>query len=148
MIIMLDSTISFFKSIWLWCNSRERWVSTPHIPDKKIYLADRFYRNFKERFDWNLNDSLLQKLTSKSRKQVKDLFDSQISKYLLYNNDFKVIVIGLLSLKRKAEIWHIFRFSACQRKCLPNSERLQYIIFMPEWLIQYWHPILKQQKIY
>ena len=49
----------FFNSIWLWCNSTERWVSTSHIPDKKIDLADRFYRNFKERVDWNLNDSVL-----------------------------------------------------------------------------------------
>lgn len=35
---------------------------------------------------------------------------------MLYNNDYKVIVIGLLSLKRKAEICYIFSFFSLLKK--------------------------------
>ena len=70
------------KYIWLWCISRNIWLSATHIPGSDNEVADLYSRNFRENSEWLLRKDLFLLICDHLRIPNIDLFASRLNKQI------------------------------------------------------------------
>ena len=100
------------KELWVWCTSKNIWVSTAHIRGTQTNEVEIFSRNFNETIEWKLGTHLFQKISSVFGNHTLDLFDSwiihQIDRYIFWKPDLQDLAIDICSIKWNTEFYYIF----------------------------------------
>ena len=76
------------KDIWVWCLTRDIWLSVFHIPGKTNYIADRLSRTLNDDMEWELSQEVFQMVQNQFDPLDIDLFASKdnynLDKYVSY----------------------------------------------------------------
>ena len=70
---------SVAKEIWLFCITRQIWISAAYIPGKKNIQADKESRVFHDNKEWMFRPDLFQLLTTIWGEPSIDLFASRLN---------------------------------------------------------------------
>jgi len=99
------SIVSLLKEtqeIWLWCNSRNIFISSVHIAGKNNITADYMSRNFSDSTEWKLNESTFTNICANLFYPDVDLFASilnkQLNKYVSWFPDPKAVTPDAFSI--------------------------------------------------
>ena len=82
------------RCIWLWCITRNIWLSAIHIPRSENEVADFYSRNFRENTEWSLRKDLFSLICSHFGVPDIDLFASrlkQIKNYVSWYPDLHAL---------------------------------------------------------
>ena len=133
------------KRLWLWCVSRNIWISAAHIAGKSNQQADLESRQNKTETEWMLNrDSLSHALTQLNFRPEIDLFasrlNSQFTHYVVYRPDPGAVAIDAFSLD-----WSTLKFYAFPPfSVIPavlkkiRDDKAMGVCVLPNWPTQVW----------
>ena len=142
------------KKLWLWCISRNIWISAAHIAGKSNQQADLESRQNKTETEWMLNKNSF----SCALHQLKfspeiDLFASrlnaQLTQYIAYRPDPGRVAIDAFSFD-----WFTLNFYAFPPfSVIPavlkrlRNDKATGICVLPNWPTQAWFPLAMKMAI-
>lgn len=142
------------KQLWLWCVSRNIWISTAHIAGKSNEQADLESRHNEMEAEWMLNKiSLSRALTQLNFLPEIDLFASrlnaQFTHYVAYRPDPGGVAINDFSL-----VWSTLNFYAFPPfSVIPavlkkiRDDKATGVCVLPNWPTQAWFPLAMKMAI-
>ena len=134
------------KEIWLWCKSRDIWISAAFIPGKENKVADECSRVFNESIEWMLNPSIFSVIVDTWYCPDIDLFatrlNKQIERYISWRPDPFAEKIDAFSCTWNPESYYIFPpFSIISKViCKIQQDGTRGILVLPDWPSQHWYP--------
>ena len=141
---------SLSKEIWLWCCSREVWISAAFIAGKENKVADHNSRCFNEGTEWQLNPAIFTKIIKDFYKPDIDLFASRINKqlerYVSWKPDPEAEAVDAFCLNWSTKTYYIFPpFSMISKVAAKiRKDKASGILVIPDWPSQHWYPLVKE----
>ena len=146
------SIISLFlqaKSIWLWCEERNIFITAVHIMGKTNTTADFMSRHFSDSTEWKLNEKVFDKVCKVLFLPDIDLFASrlnkQLTKYVSWFPEPKAVASDAFSISWSDLNPYIFPPFSLLSKVLQKIKDYQVrqaILIVPMWTSQPWYPSL------
>ena len=142
-----DALNALAKEVWLWCISRNIWISAAHIAGKSNERADLESRQNKTETEWMLNKSILSGALMQFEFTPEiDLFASrlnaQFTRYVAYGPDPGASAIDAFSIDWSNLNFYAFPpFSvipAVLKKI--REDKATGICVLPHWPTQAWFP--------
>lgn len=142
------------REIWNWALHRNIWLSSAHIPGKNNCQADFESRNFKEEYEWKLDENTYLRATHKLQfKPEIDLFASrmnyQISKYVSWRPEPEAYAVDAFSISWKNQKIYCFPpFSiipAVLQKM--HTDKATGIVVVPNWPTQPFYATLMKMLV-
>ena len=137
------------KQIWSWCEQREIWLFTTHVPGILNVEADFESRNFSENTEWMLNPSIFQEIVHEWGTPAIDLFASrhnnQLHKYVSWVPDpFAMFYDAFSQNWNKFSFVYVFPPFRLLTRTLQKirAEKVTAIVVAPDWPAQPWFPII------
>lgn len=142
------------KEIWLFCISRDIWISAAYIPGKENVIADKESRKINLDMEWKIHSEILkQALKNLEFKPNYDLFASrnnyQFKPFASFKADPESEVVDSLSIS-----WKGIQFYAFPPFCLIprvlqkiRVDQATGVIVVPNWKNQAWYPLLGKMLI-
>lgn len=139
------------KKLWEWSISRDIWVSAVHIPGKTNVDADEQSREFYDKHEWSVNNTVFQDIKVQFPDLNIDLFASRlnhkIEAYCSWRPDPYSSFIDAFSINWQDYKFYAFPPFSLVTRCLQKiiKEKSQGILIVPLWPNQPWFPLLLQQ---
>ena len=70
------------KQVWMWCMTRNIWISASRLPGHLNLLADHESRNFNLDTEWSLDPKVFKQISKRFGDMDIDLFASRLNKKL------------------------------------------------------------------
>ena len=138
------------RDIWLWCKSRNIWITIAFVPGKLNIEADVASRKFKENTEWMLNTNVFNSIIEEFGQPEIDLFASstnrQVDKYVSWKPDPEALVIDAFTIEWKEHFFYIFPPFSILGRVLAKilQEKTKCILITPDWPTQPWYPIMNK----
>ena len=132
------------NTIWTWALQKRIWLSASHIPGKLNVTADYNSRNFNDRTEWSLHQSVFDRLVEIWGPVELDLFATRLnakcSKFVSWNKDPYAFYVDAFSRSWQDTNNYIFPPFSVIAKCLQKlrQDGAQAIIIIPLWTTQPW----------
>jgi len=136
---------SVAKEIWLFCITREIWLSAAHIPGKDNIQADKESRVFNDNKEWMLRPDIFQHVTKLWGEPTIDLFASrlnaQVACYASWRPDPGATYVDAFSISWENQFFYAFPPFSLIARCLQkiSMEKAEGIIIVPVWPTQPWY---------
>lgn len=136
---------SVAKDIWLFCITRQIWVSAAYIPGKENIQADKESRVFYDNKEWMLRPDLFQLLTKIWGEPSIDLFASrlnaQVPCYASWRPDPDAAYVDAFSISWKKQFFYAFPPFSLIARCLQKiaMEEAEGLMIVPFWPTQPWY---------
>ena len=141
------------REVWLWCISREIYLTAAHIPGKENIQADQASRLFNDRTEWKLDKSVFTKLLTVFGKPEIDMFASrlnhQLPSYVAWIPDPDAMAVDAFTQNWAEHHLYIFPpFSVIPHVLqMIEQDQAQAIVVAPLWPTQSWFPKLTKLLI-
>ena len=141
------------KDIWLWCKSRNIWITIAFVPGKLNTEADKASRKFKENTEWMLNTNVFNSIVEDFGRPEIDLFASsenkQIEKYISWKPEPEALAIDAFTVEWKEQFFYIFPpFSIIGRVVEKiQQDQTRCILITPDWPTQAWYPAVNRLAV-
>ena len=136
---------SVAKDIWLFCITRQIWISAAYIPGKENIQADKESRVFYDNKEWMLRPDLFQLLTKIWGEPSIDLFASrlnaQVPCYASWRPDPDATYVDAFSISWKKQFFYAFPPFSLIARCLQKiaMEEAEGLMIVPFWPTQPWY---------
>lgn len=140
---------SLANDIWLWCKTRNLWITARHIPGVKNSLADFKSRNFNDNLEWSLRQDIYDDIVDKWGHPEVDLFASRINhktkRYVSLEPDPNSIAVDAFAVNW-SDLGLCYAFPPFNmigkvlQKCA--REKAQLVLIVPNWPTQHWFPMV------
>ena len=137
------------RQIWSWAIENSVWVQVTHIPGLLNVEADWASRNFNERTEWELNQSVFDQINAELGPCYIDLMATNLNKklarYVSWFPDPGSFHVDAFTLNWK-ELNRCYCFPPF--RMIPRilqkirMERVEMVLVVPEWPTQTWFPQL------
>lgn len=127
--------------IWLWCKSRNIWLSATHVPGI-ANEADFNSRNFNENVEWKLNSDIFSIIVQKFGLPQLDMFasrlNSQLDRYVSWKPDPDAEAIDAFSVNWSGKYIYCFPpFSLMGRLVQKvRQDQADVLLVAPLWVTQ------------
>ena len=143
------------REIWFWCMERDLWISTAHIAGVLNISADEASRKFNDDIEWQLNDTIFDRIHSELGPCDIDLFAStynhKLPVYCSWKPDPNCNYVDAFSITWKQfHKPYIFAPFSLVGKVMQKiiAENLQHaLLVVPVWNTQHWFPLVSRQRI-
>ena len=135
-------------NIWLWCITRDIWLSAAHLPGKRNTAADKVSRHFYDNTEWKLDPNIYVSITQALGTPSIDLFASRLNfhtkPYIAWHPDPGAVAIDAFSADRGAHQFYAFPpFNLIDRVLQKvENDQASGILIVPQWTTQPWFPVL------
>ena len=133
------------RKIWLWCQSRNVWLSAAYITSADNVVADKMSRISHNNSEWTLNDNVFGKICKIFGKPSLDLFASRLNfkckRYISWQPDPFAEAVDAFSLDwGKEDLLYIFPPFCVIHKVLQkiDFDKADAIVIVPKWTTQPW----------
>lgn len=141
------------KEIWLWCISKQIWLTSAHIPGRENVEADKECRVFSDNKECMLRPGLFQRITEIWGKPSIDLFASRmnhkVAQYASWKPDPGATFIDAFSITWSAQFFYAFPPFSLIACCLQKIETdlAEGLMIVPMWPTQPWYSKLLQMLV-
>lgn len=139
---------SLARKIWMWCMSKEIWLSAAHIPGVQNGQADKISRTDHNNTEWQLDGRLFNWLVEQWGRPEIDLFASrlncQLDAYVSWKPDPFAVAIDAFSITwdKYGYIFPPFSLISKILQKVIEDETKKLIMIVPFWTTQPWFPKL------
>lgn len=133
------------KKIWLWCISKQIWLSCSHLPGKQNILADSLSRLTESNStEWSLRQDVFSRISAVFGKPHIDLFASSLNfkviKFASWKADPNAFVIDAFTCNWSDHFFYAFPPFSLISRCLQKIEqdKARGILILPLWPPQPW----------
>ncbi|KAJ8038897.1 hypothetical protein HOLleu_16457 [Holothuria leucospilota] len=133
------------KKIWLWCISKQIWLSCSHLPGKQNILADSLSRLTESNStEWSLRQDVFSRISAVFGKPHIDLFASSLNfkviKFASWKADPNAFVIDAFTCNWSDHFFYAFPPFSLISRCLQEIEqdKARGILILPLWPTQAW----------
>lgn len=150
----IESLHKLSKEIWLWCITRQIWLSAAHVAGKENIIADKLSRKLNEDMEWKLNPTIFKEIELKYGEVIVDLFASryncQKQCYVSFLPDKNAMAIDAFSLNWNNinKLIYMFPPFSLLGKVVQkiHTDKVETaLVVAPVWRTQVWFPRLLQQ---
>ena len=134
--------------IWQWCQGRNIWLSSCHIPGSTNIEADKESRQFNTSIEWSLNTEVFQDIKHMLGPFHIDLFASRlnfkVSNYVSWKPDPNAKYVNAFLMNWENYYFYAFPPFSVIATCLQKVEqdKASGVILVPLWQTQPWFTIL------
>jgi len=138
---------SLAKTIWEWCEERELFIFAFYISSKDNFEADFESRRIDNETEFELSDTVFQKIIKKFGYPDIDLFATRINKkckdYVSWTKDPGAIAVDAFTIGWKKFFFYAFPPFALIIRVLQKikAEGARGIVVVPQWPTQPWYPL-------
>lgn len=136
------------RTIWMWCITRDIWLSAAHLPGKCNTAADKASRIFHDHTEWKLDSNIFVSITQVLGAPSIDLFASRLNfqtkPYIAWHPDPGAFAIDAFSVDWGKHHFYAFPpFNLIDRVLQKvESDQASGILIVPQWTTQPWFPVL------
>ncbi|CAD6234371.1 GSCOCG00001862001-RA-CDS, partial [Cotesia congregata] len=135
------------RSIWQWCESRNIWVVASYIPSKLNVEADRASRQVNLDTEWELSQTVFQKVLGCYGPFSIDLFASRVNKkcsrFCSRYPDPDAELVDAFTFSWRSEEFYAFPPFALILPALRKiiNDKASGVLVVPHWPAQPWYPL-------
>ena len=136
------------RTIWMWCITRDIWLSAAHLPGKCNTAADKASRIFHDHTEWKLDSNIYVSITQVLGAPSIDLFASRLNfqtkPYIAWHPDPGAFAIDAFSVDWGKHHFYAFPpFNLIDRVLQKvEADQASGILIVPQWTTQPWFPVL------
>jgi hypothetical protein len=141
------------KDIWVWCKSKDIWLSATYLEGRLNTEADTESRKFKCELEWSLQQEVFNSICEILGNPKIDLFASRINRklntYVAWRPDPHAQYIDAFTINWSKDYFYAFPPFSLIARVLQKTQidAATGILILPKWTTAVWYPTLLRMLI-